>query len=92
MMELDSLRGRAKPFFYCGGQASRIISVKNLLIAISSFLLIFLGGVTLASASEVTALQAKDNRFISNSFGKAGLELGHSLILKGSGEPGSFCH
>jgi predicted secreted protein len=61
MSELDSLRGRAKPFFYCGGQGSRIISVKNLLIAISSFLLIFLGGVTLAAASEVTALQAKDN-------------------------------
>jgi hypothetical protein len=36
---LDSWRGLAKPFFYCGGQASRIISVKNLLIAMSSFLL-----------------------------------------------------
>jgi predicted secreted protein len=31
------------------------------LIAISSFLLIFLVGVTLATASEVTGLQAKDN-------------------------------
>ena len=61
MSGLDSLRGLAKPFFYCGGQASLIISLKNLLIAISSFLLIFLGGVTLAIASEVTALQAKDN-------------------------------
>ena len=61
MSRLDSLRGLPKPFFYCGGQASLIISVKNLLIAISSFLLIFLGGVTPATASEVTALQAKDN-------------------------------
>ena len=31
------------------------------MIAISSFLLIFLVGVTLATASEVTGLQAKDN-------------------------------
>ena len=62
MSGLDSLRGLAKPFFYCGAQASLIISVKNLLIAISSFLLIFLGGVILATASEVTTtLQEKDN-------------------------------
>ncbi len=61
MPGLDSWRGLAKPFFYCGGQTSRIISVTNLLIVMSSFLLIFLGGVTLAAASEMTALQAKDN-------------------------------
>ena len=36
--------------------------MKNLLIAVSSFLLIFLGGVTLAAASDVTTtLTAKDN-------------------------------
>lgn len=39
MPGLDSWRGLAKPFFYCGGQGCRIISVKNLLIARSSFLL-----------------------------------------------------
>ena len=63
MSRLDSWRGLAKPFFYCGGQASRIILVKNLLIAVSSLLtLIFLGGVTLAAASEVTTtLQEKDS-------------------------------
>jgi len=62
MSRLDSFRGLAKPFFYCDGQASRIISAKNLLIAVSSFLLIFLGGVTLVAASEVTTtLQEKDN-------------------------------
>lgn len=35
--------------------------MKNLLIATSAFLLILLGAVTLAAASEVTALQAKDS-------------------------------
>lgn len=35
--------------------------MKNLMIAASSFLLILLGGVTLAAAAEVTAVQAKDD-------------------------------
>ena len=61
MPRLDALRELAKPFSYCGGQAGRIISVKNLLIAVSFFLLIFLGGVTLTSAAQVTVLQDNDN-------------------------------
>ncbi len=61
MSGLDSLRGLVKPFIYWGSQASLISSGKNLLIGMSAFLLIFLGGVTLAAASEVTALRAKDN-------------------------------
>jgi predicted secreted protein len=61
MSRLDSWRGLAKWFSYCGGQASRIISGKNLLIAVSFFLLIFLGGVTLTSAAQVTVLQENDN-------------------------------
>jgi inhibitor of cysteine peptidase len=35
--------------------------MKNLLIAMSAFLLILLGAVTLAAASEVTAVQKKDS-------------------------------
>jgi predicted secreted protein len=62
MSRLDAWRGLAKPFSYCAGQASRIISAKNLLIAMSSLLLIFLVGVTLAAASEATTtLTEKDN-------------------------------
>jgi len=62
MSRLDSWSRLAKPFFYCGGQARCIILVKNLLIAVSSLMLIFLGGVTLAAASEVTTtLREKDN-------------------------------
>ena len=58
---LVSWRGLAKPFSNCGGQAGRIPSVKNLLIAMSFFLLIFLWGVPLTSASGETVVTEKDN-------------------------------
>lgn len=61
MVRLDALREIAKPFSYCGGQAGRLISVKTLLIAMSFFLLIFLGGVPLTSASGGMVVTEKDN-------------------------------
>ena len=61
MVRLDALREIAKPFSYCGGQAGRLISVKTLLIAMSFFLLIFLGGVPLTSASGAQVVTEKDN-------------------------------
>ncbi len=61
LVRLDALREIAKPFSYCGGQARRLIPVKTLLIAMSFFLLIFLGGVPLTSASGAQVVTEKDN-------------------------------